>query len=388
MQVLFATPGAWHLRQTAKALETRNALAGIWCTEKNTTSISASRFRRCWPFHAAMRPFYFHAPEIWIERAFYSFFPLWRMWLAAQRWPDFQVAHSIMGFATEIFEQAEKRGALKVVDCPNSHPASYQRYWQRECDQWCPGEKIPIPQWMFDRMRLELARADVVLCPSRFVYDTMLANGIPAEKCFINPFGSDTALFKPRTAMPAVPRIICVGTICLRKGHQYLFRAFERVKQEFPAGELVCVGGYKHDFRMERPKWEGTFTHYPHLPHSELAKLLQTCTAFVLASVEEGFARVIPEAMASGLPIIATYETGATTLVTDGVEGFIVPARAPEPLAEAMLKLARDPEASRRMGEAAHQKGGERNSWQDYGDRLLAEYERRWSPTATQSHPL
>jgi glycosyltransferase involved in cell wall biosynthesis len=128
---------------------------------------------------------------------------------------------------------------------------------------------------------------------------------------------------------------------------------------------------------MERPKWEGTFTRYESLSHVEVAKILQTCTAFVLPSQEEGFARVLAEALAVALPIIASHESGATTLVDDGVEGFIVNGRDPQQTADAMIKLATDPELNRRMGEAAYRKGTVRNTWQDYGDRLLAEYERR-----------
>ena len=105
--------------------------------------------------------------------------------------------------------------------------------------------------------------------------------------------------------------------------------------------------------------------------------LLRTCTAFVLPSCEEGLARVIPEAMAAGLPIIASHESGASTLVEDGVEGFIVRGRDPAHIAEAMIRLAEDRELNRRMGEAAHQKGAVRNTWQDYGDRLLTEYRAR-----------
>jgi len=284
-----------------------------------------------------------------------------------------------MGFATEPFDRAEKTGALKVLDCPNSHPTSYYGYWQRECDLWCPGEKVPVPRWMFARMNRELERADVILCPSLFVRDSMVANGIRPEKCFVNPFGVDLSIFKKRENMPATPKFIAVGTICLRKGHQYLFRAFEQVKKQLPGAELICVGNLKSDFRKEWPRWQGTFTHIPHLPHHELAALLQSGTAFVFPSQEEGFARVIVEAMAAGLPILASHESGATTLVDDGVEGFIVRGRDPQHIAGAMLRVAGDPELCRRMGEAAHKKGALRNTWQDYGDRLLAEYQKRLS---------
>ncbi len=373
-KVLLATADGWYLPQTARALAARDALAGLWISNKNSTRVPAETYRRCWPFHAAMKPFFHCAPQIWREKAFYAFFPIWKAWFQAQPWPECQVVHAIMGFATEPFDRAEKTGALKVVDCPNSHPTSYHGFWQRECDLWCPGERVPIPRRMFARMNRELERADVILCPSRFVRDSMLANGLPAEKCFVNPFGADVSIFRPREIIPANPRFIAVGTICLRKGHQYLFRAFELVKQQLPGAELVCVGDLKTDFRKEWPRWRDTVTHIHHLPHPELAKLLQSCTAFVFPSQEEGFARALVEGMAAGLPIIASPESGATTLVEDGVEGFIVRGRDPEQIADAMLRVAQDRELCQRMGEAAHRKGAIRNTWQDYGDRLLAEY--------------
>ncbi len=380
-KILLAGGGGWYLPQTARALATRGALAGLWISNKNSPGLAPDRFRRCWPLHLAMKPFYHLAPQIWVEKAFYTLFPLWKSWLLAQPWPDCNVVQAIMGFATEPFDRAEKTGALKIVDCQNSHPSSYYGYWQRECDLWCPGDRVPIPQWMFARMNRELERADVILCPSNFVRDTMVLNGLSAEKCVVNPFGTDVSIFKKRASVPKSHRFISVGTICVRKGHQYLFRAFANVKRRLPEAELICVGDVKADFRYEWPKWAGTFTHIPHLSHAELANLLQTATAFVLPSLEEGFARVLSEAMAAGLPILASYESGATTLVQDGVEGVIVRSRDPQHIAEAMMQVALDGEMNKRMGEAAHKKGGASNTWQDYGDRLLLAYARRLEHT-------
>jgi glycosyltransferase involved in cell wall biosynthesis len=375
MQVLITTCGAWWLRNTAKAFETRNALAGMWCTEKNFPPIRPDLFKRCWPFHLAMCPFYFYTPQIWSERAFYAFFPIWRAWQAAQKRPAHDVIHSIMGFCTEPFDWAEKTGALKVLDCPNTHPTTYFGFWQRECDLWCPGENVPIPRRMFARMNREIDRADVVIVQSKFGKESMVGNGVPEAKVLVNPMGVDTSIFTKRAELPAKPRFISVGTICLRKGHQYLFRAFQIVKKQLPDAELICVGQYKTDIRKERPKWEGTFTHYPSLKHPQVAELLRNSTAFVFPSQEEGIARAQIEALACGLPVIGTHEGGITTLVEDGVEGFIVRGRDPNHIAEAMLKLARDPEANKRMGEAAYRKGAVRNTWQDYGDRCLERFE-------------
>ncbi len=377
-KVLLATCGAWWLPHTAKAFENRDALAGFWISAKNSTKVSSDLYRRCWPFHIAMKPFYHFAPQIWQEKMFYVFLPLWRSWVKSQSPRSYNVIQAIMGYGTELFDKCGD-GILKVVDCPNSHPTSYYGYWQRECDLWCPGEKVPIPQSMFARINRDLERADLVLCPSIFVKDTMVLNGIPEAKCFVNPFGVDSQLFKPRSLIPIAPKFICVGTICVRKGYQYLFRAFELVKKVIPNAELICVGDYKRDFAKEKPKWNGLFTHIPHVDHPTLANMLQKCTAFVFPSQEEGFARVISEAMGAGLPIIASYESGATTLVRDGVEGFIVRGRDPHHIAEAMIRVALDSELNLKMGHAAFEKGAAKNSWQDYGDRLLDAFAQKLS---------
>lgn len=374
LSVLLLTSGAWHLPQTAKAFSERRALAGLWITFGNHVGIPAEKFRRAWPFHVVMLPLYFIAPPIWEERAFYALLPLWKAWLTHQEFPSCNVVQAIIGYGTEPFDRAERIGALKVLDCPNTHPATYYGIWQRECDRWCAGEKVPIPQWMFARMRREVDRADLIIVQSNFAKETMISNGIPDRKVVVQPLGVDTTVFSKRTAVPPNPRFVCVGTICLRKGHQYLFRAWEIVKRELPDAELVCVGEYKHDFRKERPRWKNTFTHLDRLSHPEIAELLRNCTAFVFPSQEEGLARVQIEAMACGLPLIGTHEGGATTLVSNEIEGLIVDGRSPEQIAAAMIRLARDESLNARAGEAAHKKVAGQYSWQQYGDRLLERY--------------
>jgi glycosyltransferase involved in cell wall biosynthesis len=378
-KVMLATCGGYWLHHVAQAFERRGGLAGLWLVgrKKRLTQLPADKVRCCFAFHLAMMPLYLWAPQIWIERTFYAYLPIWRMWFKARPFPACDVVQAITGFATEAFDEADRLGALKVADCPNSHPVSYYGFWQRECDLWCPGEKVPIPQWMFARMNRELERADMIIVQSTFCKESMVYNGIPADKVMVNAMGVDVSIFKARTEVPAKPRFISVGTICLRKGHPYLFRAFEIVKRRLPQAELICVGEYKQDFRKEQPKWAGTFTHHESLSQPKVAELLRSCTAFVFPSQEEGIARAQVEALACGLPVVGTHEGGATTLVQDGVEGFIVRGRDPAHIAEAMIKVAQDPELNRRMGEAAHQKGAVGNTWQDYGDRLLAEYERR-----------
>jgi len=305
------------------------------------------------------------------EKMAMALFPIWGAWIRRQKPTAFDVAYAIMGHGTELFDVADRSRAFKVIDATSSHPTSFYGFWQRECDLFCPGHRVPIPRWMFARANRELERADLILCPSKFVLESMLYNGLPASKCVLNPYGVDTTAFTPRAAAPARPRFVSVGSVCLRKGHQYLFRAFETVRQVLKDAELICVGNDFPDFRKEMPRWRGSFTHYHDIPLADLAKILRESTAFVFPSNEEGLAKAIIEAMASGLPIVATHQSGATTLVEDGVEGFIVRGRDVAQLADAMIKVASDRELNERMGRADYERGARRNSWGDHADRVI-----------------
>jgi glycosyltransferase involved in cell wall biosynthesis len=310
----------------------------------------------------------------WINLPFYD------RWISSQFIPEgANVVQAPMGSCDALFKLANrcKRPILKVFDAPNSHPTTQFGYWQRECDLYCPGYELPVPQWVRSRIVREIEMADVVLCPSDFVRDSMVQNGIPEEKCFVSHFGVDTSIFKKRISPPSTTKFICVGSLTVRKGQQYLFRAFEKVKKALPDAELICVGGLRPDFTKEIKRWTGSFRHFDRVSHVDLSKMLQECTAFVLPSLEEGFARVLSEAMAAGLPILASYESGATTVVRDGIEGIILRPRDVDAIATAMIRVAEDRQLNQRLGDAAYAAGAQSNTWADYTERLICEYEKR-----------
>jgi sugar transferase (PEP-CTERM/EpsH1 system associated) len=102
----------------------------------------------------------------------------------------------------------------------------------------------------------------------------------------------------------------------------------------------------------------------------DVAGLLAHGALFVLPSRSEGISLTLLEAMACGLPVVATRVGGTPEVVRDGQSGLLVSARDPEALAEAILRLRRDPEEARRMGEA-----GRRRVERDFGiHRMVADY--------------
>jgi alpha-maltose-1-phosphate synthase len=113
---------------------------------------------------------------------------------------------------------------------------------------------------------------------------------------------------------------------------------------------------------QENVTWVGT------VPQLELKKWMSRSHVMVMPSLDEGMALVQGQALACGCPVIATTASGGSDLLTDGVEGFIVPIRDPEALCDRMRLLAEDPALQQRMSEAALRRVRSLGGWQKYGD--------------------
>jgi glycosyltransferase involved in cell wall biosynthesis len=152
-----------------------------------------------------------------------------------------------------------------------------------------------------------------------------------------------------------------------RKGLADLFHAIKLLDSR--KIELVVMGSlmrplewYRQfaDFEYERPR-----------PHAEVLELMQTCDVMVLPSIVEGRALVQQEAMACGLPVIATRNAGADDLIVNGETGFLVPIRSPESIAERIEWFATNRSAVSGMGIAAQARAREL-TWQGYGEKVVA----------------
>lgn len=382
MKVLISGMASWHMDKTAAAFEKLGILSGMWVSNKNR-DLPAEKYRRIWPYHWAMKPFYHAAPASLEEGMRWKNLWLYDAWVRRQTLPpDVDVVQCPMGSCTPVFDLADASGRpiLKVFESMNGHPTTQRGYWQREADIHAPGFRIPVGEKVWSRMNREIHRADCVLCPSTYVMESMIANGVPPEKCLLNHFGADTSLFVKRSEadISSIPKFITTGNLTVRKGHQYLFQAFEKLVGQYPHAELHVYGDIRPDFQMSWEQWKGLPHLYRHasVSQEELGCQLGSCTAFVLPSLEEGFARSLLEAMAVGLPVIATHESGATTLLDDQ-SAMIVPAADSGAIYRAMKKLCDEPDLVHRLGEQAYARFGAGNTWEAYARRLAEAYEQR-----------
>jgi len=379
-KVLYSGNLPWRLQHIAGESYKSGALSQLWLGTKRPSGLPKYVYRRIWPYYVSQKAFWHLPLKDLEERMRWKNLNFYDMWVRSRHLPsDCTVVYAPMGACLPLFQIADQQrpGIFKVFDAPNTHPAFLKNAWQGECDIFSPGYTIPIPDWAFARICTEIEQADMIMCTSDFVRQTMVDNGVPNEKCFVNPAGVDRKVFQPRKAIPSNPTFICVGSISLRKGHQYLFRAFSQLRKDHPEARLVCIGDIRPDFKQEWGKWSDIVQHHEHLTHSEVSEHLKISTAFVLASVEEGFAKVISEAMACGLPIIATRETGAESIITNNKEGYIIPSRSVDALIKHMSLLAVDRGATTTMGENSINRITKEFTWEKYTYKLIQEISQR-----------
>jgi len=206
----------------------------------------------------------------------------------------------------------------------------------------CPTPPV-APHW-YERSRAMLKEVDYVLSPSNYVTQSFLARGFKPEQIIRNIYPVNLDLFRPRTEPRPKDRpltIINTGSLSLRKGTPYLLEAFRLVLKKHPTARLRLVRLISDNIRPILPRYaDFPIDWLPPLNHQELAEQLRQADLFVLPSLEEGLVRTACEAMASGLPVILTPNTGANDFVQPGINGEIVPIRDAAATAEAILKWA------------------------------------------------
>ena len=196
----------------------------------------------------------------------------------------------------------------------------------------------------------------------------------------IIPNGIDLDLFTPSVEpfteyKDGKVNILFVGRLENRKGLLDLLRAYNRIKKEVPESRLIVVGPGK----IMRTRYELWIKRH-HLDdvvfagfasQEDLPRYYQTADIFCApATGRESFGIVLLEAMAMGKPIVATSIEGYRCVVTNGVEGILVPPKNNKQLARALLRLIDNPSMRRKMGENGRFKA-QQYSWKRVARRVL-----------------
>jgi glycosyltransferase involved in cell wall biosynthesis len=268
---------------------------------------------------------------------------------------------------------ARARGLLvpSAVDCPLGHHESVRSLMREEArinPEWAGTLQVhDFPDRLIEAHVEELNNADLLLVLSTYSRGTLLERGLDETRIVITPPGVDLELFRPGERVEdGVFRVLFVGQVTQRKGLSYLVDAFERAA--VPGSELMLIGeviGSPEPW-VKRPG----IRHLAPMPRAELAQQYPQADVFVLPSLAEGFGLTPLEAMASGVPAIVSTNTFADDVINDGEDGFVVPIRDADSIAERIRLLADDPDRRAAMGRAARRRA-EQFPWSRYGQRIV-----------------
>ncbi|MFZ0658365.1 MAG: glycosyltransferase family 4 protein, partial [Candidatus Binataceae bacterium] len=226
---------------------------------------------------------------------------------------------------------------------------------------------------ILERELAEYEFCDLISVPSTFSLRSFIEQGVPREKLRLNPYGVDLAMFRPTPKRDSVFRVLFVGSISIRKGVGYLLEAVRRAS--ISELDLVLIGHMDAEVKKTIDSSGVAPRHVGILPRARLAEQYSQASVLVLPSIEDGFGLVMAQAMACGVPVIATTNTGAEDLFTDGSEGFIVPIRDPDAIGAKLVYLYEHPEARDAMGAAALARVRAIGGWNSYGEKMAAMYQ-------------
>ena len=285
---------------------------------------------------------------------------------------EIQAADVVVGFDTAswiLAERAKAYGKKFVLEQSIGHPASRAAELQKiGCDRevW-PEAFEPRLGMVASAERKEHALADRIVVASSFAKRTLVEEGVDEGKIRVLPYGVGEQFLeagaKRGIGQRTGPvRFLFLGHLSARKGLRQLLDAWMGLGST--VGELVLMGG------GDQREWRrianlGVIFRGPGSREAVLTEMAR-CDVLVFPSLFEGFGLVILEAMAAGLPAIASENTGGPDVIEEGKEGFIVAAGDVEALRKKMEWCLRNPENVAEMGRAAHRKAS-RYTWDRYG---------------------
>lgn len=227
-------------------------------------------------------------------------------------------------------------------------------------------ETISAPEWLL-RHRLLTYRfamhfCDKVVSVSNATADWLVdKRGVPRSKVMVIPYGVDLKLYqvgrnpelKAKLGVPAESPVVgVVARLHPQKGHRYLIEAARSIVASHPAVRFVIVGDGELRPELEQQVRDSNLSqNFLFLGFRDDVKdLLKVFDMFVLPSLYEGLPNVVLEAMATGLPVVATAVDGTIELIVDDETGFLVPPKSPQDLSAKISFLLADDERRRRFG--------------------------------------
>lgn len=289
--------------------------------------------------------------------------------------PDVIHAHHLIGLSLGILRVARQRGIRIVMTlhdhwgfCINSTRITTAGALcddTTQCHRCHASIDVDGQQWpqrvRQDYIRWQLQAVDAFVSPSRYLADAYVATGLPAERMHVIANGIDLARFAEQAPPPPGERlqVLFIGYMGAHKGVPVLLQALARLPGERLHVDLVGDGHACAEYQqtLQRIAPRLSFRFWGRLPNERIAERLAQAQVFVLPSVcPENQPVTITEAMAGGLPVVASRIGGMPELVDDGHTGLLATPGDAEDLARCLRHYLDHPEAVALHGQAGRQR--------------------------------
>jgi glycosyltransferase involved in cell wall biosynthesis len=262
----------------------------------------------------------------------------------------------VMGQCCLTFERLARKNIPLVLTTLNTHIDNVAELLAGEHRRLGIRSAGFIHPRMRDRVRREIERATCIRAISELAKQSFVERGVPADKIGVVLPAVDLDHFRPVAKQDDVFRVLAVLTIDPRKGAYYLLQAFE--KAAIPNSELVIIGatGDRWSRRMLE-QFTSRLTNIRIQAADVLKDPIEAtygqASVFVHPAIEDGFALAVGQALACGIPVITTPQTGASQLIEDGQNGYVLPCRDVDGLVDRLKLLAANQSLLARLSAAA-----------------------------------
>ncbi len=245
--------------------------------------------------------------------------------LLSNSWFDQLAARAVARSQAKVFvgaetcalysmQAAKKRGMVCLLDCPGVPVRFLDEQARRAAEELHLPPMLPAnSEEMLIRKEMELALADLILCCSEFQSEALQARGVPVSKIRVVPLWADTAFWSVPKRPDVEPpqnrrlRVIFAGAVSLKKGAPYLIEAMRTLGDQ---AECLFVGRRGEELSVLLSNLPANCRIEAYVPKDRLRQLYAEHDVLVMPTLGDSFGFVGMEAMAAGLPVIASRHAG------------------------------------------------------------------------------
>ncbi len=288
---------------------------------------------------------------------------------------DLDIIIGWSSFSKETFLRSKDLNCIKILERGSSHIQFQEKVLRQEYEEINIKPKLPDKK-IIERELTEYELADFISVPSEFVKKTFIEYGIDENKIIKTPYGVDLNEFNFEDIKRPENdkfRIISTGTVSIRKGSHILINAFRELALN--NAELIFVGPIENDFRKMLKRYDSldNIIFIKKQKQKDLKYFYNKSDLFILNSIEDGFGMVIPQAMACGLPIICTENTGGSEMVDNEINGYILPIKDTNKLKNKISEFYYNSSKLKKFSNNALKKAQDL-SWDFYGNEIIRKY--------------